>query len=98
MKTDRPHARQTAYQLLMGSTPNQVTPDTADLWNSGKVESDQSVHVEYNGVPLVSRQRVYWRVIIWDETGTAYESESAWFEMGLLAAEDWSADWIGTDV
>ena len=51
--------------------------------------------VPYAGRALESRQRVYWRVTVWDETGSASQSESAWFEMGLLRPEDWQADWIG---
>jgi len=98
MQTDRRGARQTAYQLLMANSPDHLTPDDADIWNSGKVMSDQSVHVEYDGTTLNSRQQVYWRVIVWDETDSHYESETAWFEMGLLSADDWSASWIGTDV
>ena len=83
-------ARQTAYQVRAGSSAGQ-----ADLWDSGKVESDQSVHVVYAGKSLASRQRVYWYVTVWDESGSASTSEVAWFELGLLARSDWRGDWIG---
>jgi alpha-L-rhamnosidase len=96
METDRQGARQTAYRVTAASQPDLLGAGKADLWDSGKVESDQSVHVSYAGQSLRSRQRVYWRVTVWDETGNAIESDSAWFEMGLLHSKDWQADWIGT--
>lgn len=96
MKTDRMGARQTAYQIRAASNLKDLEQGVADLWDTGRVESDQSVHVAYDGMALESRQRVYWCVTIWDETGTTASSETAWFEMGLLQEEDWSAEWIGT--
>ena len=47
------------------------------------------------GQQLSSRQRVYWQVMVWDETGAATKSDPAWFEMGLLERSDWQAQWIG---
>ena len=71
MHTDRQGARQTAYRVLAASGPDLLDADQADLWDSGKVETDQSVHVPYGGPALASRQRVYWQVSVWDETGQA---------------------------
>ncbi|MBK8027640.1 MAG: family 78 glycoside hydrolase catalytic domain [Chloroflexi bacterium] len=95
LQTDRPGARQTAYRVTAASDPALLRDHAPDLWDSGRVESDQSVHVAYGGPALQSRQRVAWQVTVWDETGAAAESEIAWFEMGLLEAEDWAAQWIG---
>jgi len=84
-------ARQTAYQILASSAPG----GEADLWDSGKVVSDGSIHVAYAGKPLRSRQRVWWRVRAWDERGRPGESsERTWWEMGLLERNDWRAQWI----
>lgn len=96
MNTDRPGARQSAYQVLAASDPAKLTPDAADLWDSGLVQSDQSVQVAYGGPALQSRQRVYWRVHVHDETGAITTSDPAWFEMGLLGPADWQAEWITT--
>ncbi len=96
MQTDRHGARQTAYRILAASDPELLIEGAADLWDSGKVASDQSVHLPYQGQRLQSRQRVYWSVIVWDETGASTISEPGWFEMGLLNASDWQAQWIGT--
>ena len=95
MQTERSGARQTAYRILVASDPAGLREGKADLWDSGKIESDQSVHVVYAGKQLGSRQRVYWRVTVWDEKGDATQSESAWFESGILRRKDWKAKWIG---
>jgi alpha-L-rhamnosidase len=88
LESERRGARQVAYQVLAWQNAN------TDLWDSGRIESDQSVHVVYAGTPLSSRQRVWWRVRVWDETGDAHESTLSWFEMGLLNRSDWQANWI----
>ncbi len=75
---------QTAYQL-----------EVSNGWNSGWVESEQSVLVPYGGEPFESRGRAEWRVRFRDEAGNESEwSEFASFELGLLSAENWSAKWI----
>jgi alpha-L-rhamnosidase len=50
---------QTAYKILVTSSPAMQNPGFADLWDSGKTYSDQSILVEYKGENLNSRQRVY---------------------------------------
>ena len=95
MQTGRPGARQTAYRLLAASSAGQLSTGSADLWDSGRIESDRSVHMPYAGRRLDSRRRVHWKVTVWDETGGSAESDPAWFEMGLLRRRDWKAGWIG---
>ncbi|TWT66891.1 Bacterial alpha-L-rhamnosidase [Posidoniimonas polymericola] len=64
-------------------------------WDSGWVESAQSTFVPYGGEPLESRQRVEWRVRVRDQDGAdSGWSEPANFELGLLTAADWQAQWI----
>lgn len=87
---------QTAYQVLVASNVESLTRDQGDLWDSGKVKSNESVHVPYGGLALQSGQRYYWKVRVWDERGEA----SAWsnlarWDMGLLGPEAWRARWIG---
>ena len=90
-------ARQSAYQLLVASSQEVLATGQGDLWDSGRVESAQSVHVPYQGVPLISRQRVYWQVRSWDADGQPSPwSDPACWEMGLLQRDDWLAQWIGT--
>jgi len=90
-----PGARQTAYQIRAASSPETLAKGEADLWDSGKVVSDQSHLVEYAGKPLASRQKVRWRVKSWDQDGRESAwSEPAWFEVALLDPADWTARWI----
>src|SRR5258708_36206511 len=95
LQTDRDGARQTAYRVFAASDLPSLAEGQADLWDSGKVETDQSVHVVFGGKRPVSRQRVYWKVAVWDETGSENHSDPAWCEMGLLKRGDWKAKWIG---
>ena len=88
MRTRRRGARQTAYQIVAQDETGEA------LWDSGKIASEQSSQVEYGGPPLRSRQRVTWRVRVWDEGGVSVLSRPAWWEMGLLERADWSAGWI----
>jgi alpha-L-rhamnosidase len=95
MQGERAGARQTAYRILAASDQSLLADGAADLWDSGRVESDQSIHVPYTGTRLISRQRVHWQVTVWDERGESAASDPAWFELGLLKRSDWKARWIG---
>lgn len=88
--------RQTAFQILVASTPEMLAQNEGDLWDSGKVTSDRSAHVEYNGRLLNSGQRCWWKVRVWDkdEHPSGWSISATW-TMGLLKAEDWRAQWIG---
>lgn len=97
MQSDQRGAYQTAYQVLAASSESALASGQELLWDSGKVESDQSIHVAYQGPTMVSGQRVYWKVRVWNEAGLETESPAAWWEMGLLDKSDWLADWITPD-
>lgn len=90
-------ASQGAYQILVASSEENLSDEeNADIWNSGKVQSDQSVHISYEGVALESDTRYYWTVKTWDQEDNDSEfSDPAWFETGLMKNMDWQADWIG---
>ncbi|MDD4869615.1 MAG: glycoside hydrolase family 78 protein, partial [Kiritimatiellae bacterium] len=89
-----------------------LAKDTGDLWDSGKVQSDNSLYIEYAGIPLQSRQLCFWKVKTWSSCndrsqGNSSESKPAMWSMGLLRQSDppsltssgaagWSAKWIGS--
>lgn len=88
-------AAQSAYQVLVASSRDKLTADKADLWDSGKVETDQCNAIVYAGKPLTSRASCWWKVRLWDEQGNPGAwSEPACWTMGLLQADDWQAQWI----
>ena len=87
--------KQAAYELLVASSSDRLQPGQADVWDSGKINSDESVGVAYQGPALESRKRYYWKVRVWDASGRISDSaEEAWWEMGLLRPGDWKAKWI----
>ncbi|HEX2971553.1 MAG TPA: family 78 glycoside hydrolase catalytic domain [Tepidisphaeraceae bacterium] len=86
---------QTAFQLLVASSEQNLRKGQGDLWDTGKVASAESIQVAYAGKELQSGQRCYWRVRVWNKQGKASAwSEPTWWEMGLLNASDWSGRWI----
>ncbi len=89
---------QKAYQILVASIVENLDKDYGDMWDSGRIESNQSVNVIYSGKKLKSEQICYWKVRIWDkdEKATSYSNISK-FEVSLLRPEDWQAEWIGSD-
>ena len=87
--------RQAAYQILVASSEEKLKASQADVWDSGKVASDQSIQIAYAGKPLTSRQRCFWKVRVWDQDGKTADSAPSFWEMGLLQPADWQAQWIG---
>ncbi|MBM7566169.1 alpha-L-rhamnosidase [Paenibacillus sacheonensis] len=87
---------QSAYRILVSTDIRQLLDETGNVWDSGKVESEQSVFVPYGGAPLRSNERYYWKVRVWDTEGNpSVWSETAEWSMGLLSRDDWKAEWIG---
>jgi len=95
--SDQRGEKQTAYQLLVSGSEENLDNDLGDLWDTGKVKSDQSIHIEYDGKPLESGMPCYWKVRIWDKDGkpSSWSRPGKW-SMGLLNPEDWRAQWIGS--
>ena len=85
---------QTAYQIQVASDDGFKSI----VWDSGRVPEDRSVHVPYAGPALASGKRYFWRVRVWDGAARASEwSRPAFWEMGLLSPQDWTAKWITPD-
>jgi len=91
---DKRGVMQTAYEIKVVSY-SYLKKGRHEVWKTGKVMSDQSVYVPYKGAPLVSGQKYYWQVRVWDNMGKASEwGEMAYWQMGLLNPADWKAKWI----
>jgi alpha-L-rhamnosidase len=87
--------RQSAYQILVASSPDNLKAGNGDIWDSQKMSSADSVDIPYAGPELQSRKRYYWTVRVWDASGQeSQSSEDTWWEMGLLQPRDWTATWI----
>lgn len=91
--------RQTAYRILVASSPERLRDGQGDLWDSGRVVSGQSLNVIYAGKPLATSQRCYWKVRAWDnqsDAPTAWSATGRWI-MGVMRSADWQARWIGAN-
>jgi alpha-L-rhamnosidase len=97
--SDRPGEVQTAYEIRAASTITALASQP-DLWDSGKVASDQSVLVPWGGKPLESRAIVFWQMRVWDKDGNPTDfSAPASLELGLLhTATEWKGQWITAEL
>ena len=91
--------KQTGYQILVATSEAVLRAGRGDLWDSGRVESNQSTQIEYAGNPLPSTQHCWWKVRMWDEKGklSAWSCPAQW-SMGLLRQSDWQAKWISGEL
>ncbi|MEA2064584.1 MAG: glycoside hydrolase family 78 protein [Gemmatimonadota bacterium] len=88
--------KQTAYRILVASSEENLENDLGDLWDTGKVASDRTTHIVYDGKEPTSRMRYYWKVCAWGKNGrvTAFSAPGFW-SMGLLSDSEWKGEWIG---
>lgn len=98
LSSDARDQKQTAYRILVSDRLEFLNRDEGNIWDSHKVESEQSIQVGYNGLRLESGKRYYWKVQVWDKDNCASPwSASSYWETGLLEIEDWEAHWIGLE-
>ncbi len=89
-------AMQSGYRILVASSREELDKDHGDLWDSGAVNTGDTMQVEYAGKALASAQRVVWKVKMWTPEGAQSPwSDAATWSMGLLSPKDWTAQWIG---
>jgi alpha-L-rhamnosidase len=89
--------RQTAYRLRAATTLESCLGESPDLWDSGRVGSDETLYVPYAGRSLQPFAIVHWSVTVWDENGIASAPVPASepFTVAPMSEADWSARWIG---
>lgn len=97
LTSDQKDVMQTAYHILVASSPELLNRNEGDLWDSGKVNSDASHLVTYGGKPMKSNLRCYWKVKSYTTKGETIWSEPAQWTMGLLGEMHWKGQWIGMD-
>jgi alpha-L-rhamnosidase len=86
---------QAAYEIRVSNNEALLEKEKALQWGSGKMKSDQSVHVNYNGSALESGKKYYWQVRVWDNHGNVSKwSKPGYFQMAFLNTNDWKANWI----
>lgn len=91
LNSNRRGTIQTAYQIQVSTSDNFEDI----VWDTKKVDSEQSLHITYNGEELKSETRYFYRVKVWGNFSQESEwSEISWFEMAFLQQSDWKAKWI----
>ena len=89
-------AAQSAYRIFVSLSPDEAAAGRGEIWDSGVIASGQCASIEYRGLPLKSRTRYYWSVLLYDLEGYCGNlSNTAWFETALMTQEEWQGCWIG---
>ncbi|MDE7132895.1 MAG: glycoside hydrolase family 78 protein [Lachnospiraceae bacterium] len=86
LESGKQNVVQRAYQIQVASQGKMV-------WDSGRVESEQSVLVPYEGETLNPMTSYQVQVCVWDNYGELGQ-EQVYFETGLMLEENWKAKWI----
>jgi alpha-L-rhamnosidase len=98
VQSDKRNQSQSAYEILVADGKKLLENNQGDLWDSGKITSDETVGIIYSGKPLTSGLPCFWKVRVWDQHGRASAwSKPARWSMGLLDHTDWQGQWIGLD-
>lgn len=85
-----------AYQILVASSPEALMRNQGEAWDSGKVQSENTIQIAYAGKALETGKDYYWKVRYWDQNGTVSPySAAAHFSMGILSRSEWKGSWIG---
>ena len=96
VKSSQRGQKQTAYRILVSSSSEKLENDQGDLWDSGKVNSDETIRIDYAGRQLKSHMQCFWKVKVWGVKGKESQwSKSTLWSMGILGK--WQGRWIGYD-
>jgi len=86
---------QSAYQIIVSSEESLLNSEKGDLWDTGKIISENNINIEYNGKPLKSNEMYFWHVKWWDKDNSESSfSRFSSFGMALLEKSDWKSKWI----
>jgi alpha-L-rhamnosidase len=97
LESDQRGVYQSGYQLMVGSSAEDLKKGKDLLWDTGKLDGQTTVNLEYAGSPMESNQKYFWKVIVWLEDGSTVHSQPATFHTGILDQAVWRAGWITAD-
>ena len=87
---------QSAYEIIVSDNEKDSKGFRGNIWSTGKVDSDQNIHVVFQGKQLLPFTRYFWRVRVYDASGKPSKwSTINWFETAAFSDTDWTGDWIG---
>lgn len=85
---------QTAYRVMVSSSEEELAQNIFDIWDSGKIDSDETLFIKYQGKKLEASTKYFWKVSIWDKDGVCTTTETASFETGLMGEGFSGAEFI----
>lgn len=88
MEADKNNVVQTAYEIIVVNDAKET------IWQSGKVKSNDSINITYEGKSLESKKEYFWNVTVWNNYAEVAKSKFINFEMGLTNIDNWRAKWI----
>lgn len=95
LDADRGDVRQQRYRILVATSPQLLSQDNGDVWDSGTVKSDRSLYVPFAGSALKPMTRYWWKVYTDAGNGDAEWSEPSYWQTGIPGEAAWGAEWIG---
>lgn len=96
--SEKRNVTQSGYRILAASSEEKLKQNQGDLWDTGKVISQESLYIPYLGKSLKTGENIFWKVRLWNAKGeVSFWSKPSSWTMGLLEASDWQGDWIGLD-
>ncbi|MBE8723299.1 alpha-L-rhamnosidase [Sphingobacterium pedocola] len=93
LRDDRQGAKQTAYQVFVGTDSMEIVHNQGKCWDTGK-RSKADILISYAGQKLNPQTRYFWKVIVWDKDGKPQPSAVAAFETGMMGSNNWKGSWI----
>ncbi len=97
LQSNEKNVMQVSYQIFVASSLQKLQANNGDVWNSGKINNNKSVLINYGGIALQSSKKYFWKVKVFTNKGEATTNQTAFFSTGLLNSNDWKAKWIGYD-
>ena len=94
LNDSRQGAKQTAYQIWVGTDSLEVVNEKGNQWNTGKQLSDE-IRISYGGKALQPFTKYYWKIKVWDKDGVSSSSKIHTFETGMMDVRNWQGAWIG---
>jgi len=88
---------QEAYQIIVSSSVEKLNKNDGDMWNTGKVNSNKTINITYNGKTPESCSTYFWKVKVWTNKGETQWSKTTKWTMALTSPAEWRAKWIGLD-
>jgi alpha-L-rhamnosidase len=91
---DRQGAKQTAYQITVGTDSVEVSSGIGNSWLTAKVASP-AILTTYQGKALQPYTKYFWRVDVWDKDAKkGAPSGVSSFETGVMKVTNWKGSWI----